>query len=277
MNAVPLSDLSRLCIHTITTRPWPIEESSEQYAKAGVRGITVWRDALAGRDPAQAGRRIRDLGLSIASLCRGGFLAATTADGRQQAIDENRRAIAEAHSLGAPLIVLVCGAVAGQPLAESRKQIVDGIAALMPDCAAAGIRLAIEPLHPMYADNRSAVNTLRQANDMVESLNSPHVGVAADVYHLWWDPELEAEIARSGRLGALFAFHVCDWRTPTLDLLNDRGLMGEGCIPLRTIRAWVEAAGFQGFNEVEVFSTRLWATNQSDYLADIVAAYLGHT
>lgn len=277
MNAAPLTDLSRLCVHTVTTRPWSLEESSEQFARAGVKGITVWRDALAGRDPAQAGQRIRDLGLSIVSLCRGGFFAAATADGRRKAIDENRRAIAEAAALGAPLIVLVCGAVAAQPLAESRKQIAEGIAALLPDCASTGIRLAIEPLHPMYADDRSAVNTLRQANDMVESLRSAHVGVAADVYHLWWDSELEAEIARSGRLGALFAYHVCDWRTPTTDLLNDRGLMGEGCIPLRTIRAWVEAAGFRGYNEVEVFSSRLWATSQSAYLRDITAAYLGHT
>jgi sugar phosphate isomerase/epimerase len=277
MNAAPFTDLSRLCIHSVTTKPWPLEESSEQFARAGVKGITVWRDALTGRDPAQAGRRIRDLGLSVVSLCRGGFFAAATVDGRQKAIDENRRAIAEAAALGAPLIVLVCGAVAGQPLAESRKQITDAIAALLPDCAATGVRLAIEPLHPMYADNRSAVNTLRQANDMVESLKSPHIGVAADVYHIWWDSELEAEIARSGRMRALFAYHVCDWRTPTTDLLNDRGLMGEGCIPLRAIRAWVEAAGFRGYNEVEIFSSRLWAMNQSDHLRDIVSAYLSHT
>lgn len=277
MNAAPFTDLSRLCIHTITTRPWPLEEASEQFAKAGVKGITVWRDAVSGKNLAHAGRQIRDLGLSIVSLCRGGFFASTTAEGRRKAIDDNRRTIDEAKALGAPLVVLVCGAAPGQPLSESRRQILDGIAALLPDCAASGVKLAIEPLHPMYADDRSAVNTLRQANDMVERLQSPHVGVAADVYHLWWDPELEGEIARCGRLGALFAFHVCDWRTPTTDLLNDRGLMGEGCIPLRTIRSWIEAAGFKGFNEVEVFSSRLWATDQSDYLKKIVGAYLNHT
>ncbi|MEY4005439.1 MAG: hypothetical protein RLZZ221_1535, partial [Verrucomicrobiota bacterium] len=123
---------------------------------------------------------------------------------------------------------------------------------------------------------RSAVNTLAQANDMVEALRSPHVGVAVDVYHLWWDPALENEIARCGRLGALAAFHVCDWRTPTIDLLNDRGLMGEGCIPLRLIRAWVEAAGFRGFNEVEIFSNRLWAGDQDEFLGNIVRAYREH-
>lgn len=271
--AAPLPDLDRLCIHTITTKPWAIETAAAKFAAAGVKGITVWRDTLAGRDIAQTGRLLRDQGLSVVSLCRGGFFPAATAEGRVKALDDNRRALAEAHALGAPLIVLVCGAVPSQPLAQSRQQIQDGIAALLPECAAAGVKLAIEPLHPMYADNRSAVNTLGQANDMVEALASPWVGVAVDVYHLWWDPMLEIEIARCGRLDALLAYHVCDWRTPTVDLLNDRGLMGEGCIPLRRIRSWVEAAGFRGFNEVEVFSTRLWATDQDEYLARIVQAY----
>ncbi len=272
----PLPGLSRLCIHTITTKPWAIETSAQKFAAAGVKGITVWRDTLAGRDIKKTGQLIRDQGLSIVSLCRGGFFPATTAADRAKALDDNRLAISEAHALGAPLIVLVCGAVPSQSLVESRKQITDGIAALLPDCKAANVKLAIEPLHPMYADSRSAVNTLGQANDMVESLKSPYVGVAADVYHLWWDPALEAEIARCGRLNALFAYHVCDWRTPTTDLLLDRGLMGEGCIPLRQIRAWIEATGFKGFNEVEVFSNRLWAMDQDEYLRKIVQAYKDH-
>jgi sugar phosphate isomerase/epimerase len=271
-----LPDLSRLCIHTITTKPWAIETAATEFAAAGVKGITVWRDTLAGRDIAKTGQMLRNQGLSVVSLCRGGFFPAATAAGRAKALDDNRLAIFEAKLLGATLIVLVCGAVPGQPLSESRKQIVDGIAALLPECQAAGVKLAIEPLHPMYADSRSAVNTLGQANDMVEQLKSPWVGVAADVYHLWWDPALEQEIARCGRLKALFAYHVCDWRTPTTDFLLDRGLMGEGCIPLRQIRAWVEAAGFTGFNEVEVFSTRLWATDQKDFLKKIVQAYRNH-
>lgn len=274
--ATPLPDLSRLCIHTITTKPWAIETSAEKFAAAGVKGITVWRDTLAGRDIAATGRRIREQGLTIVSLCRGGFFPAATAAERLKALDDNRQAIAEAHALGAPLIVLVCGAVPGQPLTESRKQIIDGIAALLPDCQAAGVKLAIEPLHPMYADSRSAVNTLGQANDMVAQLGSPLVGVALDVYHVWWDPELETEIAVCGRLGALFAYHVCDWRTPTEDILLDRGLMGEGCIPLRQIRAWVEATGFRGFNEVEIFSKRHWARDQDQFLANIVQAYGAH-
>ena len=182
--STPLPDLRRLCVHTITTKPWPIEAAAAKFAAAGVAGITVWRDTLAGRDIAQTGRLLRDQGLAVVSLCRGGFFPAVTAADRDKAIDDNRRAIAEAHALGSPLIVLVCGAVPGQPLAESRRQIVDGIATLLPECQAAGVKLAIEPLHPMCADSRSAVNTLAQANDMVEQLRSPSVGVAVDVYHL---------------------------------------------------------------------------------------------
>lgn len=267
---------SQLCIHTITTKPWPIETAAARYAAAGVKGITVWRDALDGRDPAQIGAMLRDHGLRVVSLCRGGFFPALTAADRTKALDDNRRAIAEARALGAPHVVLVCGAVPGLPLAESRQHIRDGIAALLPECAAAGVKLAIEPLHPMYADSRSAINTLAQANDLAEQLASPWVGVAVDVYHLWWDPALEAEIARCGRLQKLFAYHVCDWKTPTTDLLLDRGLMGEGCIPLRQIRGWVEAAGFTGFNEVEIFSNRYWSGDQDAFLQKILSAYRDH-
>jgi sugar phosphate isomerase/epimerase len=272
----PLPDLSRLCIHTITTRPWTLETSASKYEAAGAKGITVWRDTLVGRDVAATGRMLRDHGLSVVSLCRGGFFPATDSSGRRKAIDENRAAIEQANALGAPLVVLVCGSVPGQPLTESRKQIADGIAALLPDCVACGVKLAVEPLHPMYADSRSAINTLGQANDLVESLGSSHVGVAVDAYHVWWDPSLEREIARSGRLGALLAYHVCDWRTPTIDMLNDRGLMGEGCIQLGQIRAWMEASGFWGFIEVEIFSNRLWSQSQHQFLADIVQSYRIH-
>lgn len=273
----PIADLSRLCVHTITTRPWSIEEITRQFSAAGVKGITVWRQALEGRDVAKVGRDLRDAGLSIVSLCRGGFFPATGADDRRRAIDDNLRAIDEAVDLGAPLIVLVCGADPGQPLAESRRQIVDGIQTVLDRAVQANIRLAIEPLHPMYADTRSAINTLRQANDACDEIDSPRVGVAVDVYHLWWDPELESQIERCGRDGRLFAFHVCDWRTPTEDMLNDRGLMGEGCIDVPRIRGWVEDAGFDdGFIEVEIFSNRYWAMDQAEFLEKIKRAYLEH-
>jgi sugar phosphate isomerase/epimerase len=271
---IPIQDTSKLCLHTITTQPWPIEEAIEHYVSVGVKGITVWRQALEGRDPAQIGERIRAAGLSIVSLCRGGFFPGLHQPTRQAAIDDNLKAIDEAAALGASLVVLVCGAVPELPLAESRQQIKDGIATVLPHAQSCNVKLAIEPLHPMYADSRSAINTMRQANEMAEAFDSPYVGVAVDVYHLWWDPDLETEIQRCGQANNLLAFHVCDWKTPTEDLLNDRGLMGEGCIPIPTIRGWVEETGFDGFNEVEIFSHRYWAMDQAEFLQEIKGAYL---
>ena len=273
MKSNELTDLSRLCIHTITTRTWSIEEAARQYSASGVRGITVWRDALQGRNIKQTGEMLQQHGLTVVSLCRGGFFAYKESEKRKAALDDNRRAIEEAFELGTDKIVLVCGADPGQSLEESRKQIHDGIAAIVPEAKAAGVQLAIEPLHPMYADTRSAINTLAQANDMSEALNTPSVGVAVDIYHLWWDPSLEREIKRCGKNNALLAFHISDWKSPTVDLLNDRGLMGEGCIPLRKIRSWVEATGFMGFNEVEIFSTRYWKQDQSVFLKKIIESY----
>ena len=274
MEADPLTDLSKLCIHTITTKPWSLEEAVENYAREGVAGITVWRDALDGRDIEKSGELIRGSGLRSVSLCRGGFFPALTREKRQRAVQSNRVMIGEACTLGAPLIILVCGAVPGLPLDEARGQIRDGIAAILPHAEAQGIKLAVEPLHPMYADSRCAIDTLKQANDLCQELSSTSLGVAVDVYHLWWDPELERELERCGRAGKIFAFHISDWRTPTEDMLLDRGLMGEGCIPIRKIRGWVEAAGFRGYNEVEIFSTRWWATEQREFLKKIKAGYL---
>ena len=273
MEAKPVRDLSRLCLHTITTRPWPLDDAIRHYAAAGVSGVSVWRQAIEGQDPAQAGRRIREAGLTVVSLVRGGFYPAREKKDRLTAIEENLRIIDEAAALGAPHVVLVCGAVPGQPLEESRRQIREGIESTLGHAADAGVRLAIEPLHPMYADSRSAINTLAQANDLAEAIDSPMVGVAVDVYHLWWDPLLEQEVRRCGAMGRILAFHICDWKTPTEDMLNDRGLMGEGCIPIRRIRGWVEEAGFAGFNEVEIFSTSRWAGDQEQWLREIVRAY----
>jgi sugar phosphate isomerase/epimerase len=277
MPAQPLSDFSRLCLHTITTRPWSIEEATQRYAAAGLKAVTVWRQWLEGRDPGKVGEALRAAEIEVVSLCRGGFFPAIDAAGRRRAIDENLKVIDEAEALGAPLVVLVCGAAPGQPLDESRRQIADGIAAVLDRAQAAHIRLGIEPLHPMYADSRSAINTLRQANDMCDRVDCPLVGAVVDVYHVWWDPDLESEIRRCGRAGRIFAFHVSDWRTPTEDLLNDRGLMGEGCIDVPRIRGWVEESGFSGFIEVEIFSNRYWAMDQAEFLKKIKDAYLKHT
>jgi len=273
MSAKQLNDLSQLCIHTITIKPWSIEEAAKNYSAEGVKGITVWRDALANRDIKQTGQLLRDHGLNIVSLCRGGFFPNKEKEKRKLAIEDNLKAIEEASELGTSLIVLVCGADPTQSLEDSRKQIQEGIQTILPHAEAAGIKLAIEPLHPMYADTRSAINTLAQANDMAEQINSPYVGVAVDVYHLWWDPSLEQEIKRCGENDHLLAFHICDWNSPTVDILLDRGLMGDGCIPVNKIRSWVEATGFNGFYEVEIFSNKYWQQDQSQFLKKIIKAY----
>jgi len=273
----PLKDFARLCVHTITTKPWSIEEATDRYAAAGVKGVTVWRQWLEGRDIARVGENLRAAGIEVVSLCRGGFFPAPDAAGLRAAIDDNLKAVEEAEALGAPLIVLVCGAVPGQPLEKSRDQIAEGIAVTLQRAAQSGIRLAIEPLHPMYADSRSAINTIGQANDVCDRIDSPLLGVTVDVYHLWWDPDLKREIERCGRAGRVFSFHVCDWRTPTEDLLNDRGLMGEGCIDVPRIRGWVEENGFDGFVEVEIFSNRYWAMDQGTFLDRIKEAYSKYT
>ncbi len=266
--------MSRLCIHTITTKPLTLEQCLAEFPKRGASGITIWRQALEGRDLTAVKRQSADAGLEVVSLCRGGFFPAVTAAGRQAAIDDNLKAIGQAHALGAPLIVLVCGAVPGQSLVESRRQITEGIAAVLPAAEQAGVRLAIEPLHPMYADDRSAVNTMRQAHEICDALGAAKsVGIAVDVYHVWWDPDLKSQIELAGRAGRLHAFHICDWKTPTTDLLNDRGLMGEGCIAIREISDWVDAAGFTGHREVEIFSTRWWATEQQVFLNEIANSY----
>lgn len=268
-----ITDLSRLCIHTITTKPWAIEKSAVKFGEAGVGGISVWRDTLEGRDIYKTGEMIRSNGLEIVSLVRGGFFTSDSLQKREKAISENKRAIDEAAVLGCPMIVLVCGAEPKISLEESRNQIRSGIEAILPYSEQNNIKLAIEPLHPMYADTRSAINTLEQANDMAEDFKSGFVGVAVDVYHLWWDPHLEKEIYRCGKNGNLFAFHICDWLSPTSDMLNDRGLMGDGCIPLKQIRGWVEKTGFEGFNEVEIFSNKHWKEDQNVFLEKIIHAY----
>lgn len=272
-----IKDLSKLCIHTVTTKPWKLEEAVNQYVNAGVKGITVWRDALEGRDIYKSGELIRSAGLQVVSLCRGGFFPSVSKENRQIAIDDNLKTIDEAAALGAPMVVLVCGADSGQPLEKSRDQIKEGILKVLPVAKVAGVKLAIEPLHPMYAGGRSAINTLAQANQMAEEINSEFVGVAVDVYHLWWDDNLQQEIKRCGENNNLFAFHVCDWNVPTIDFLNDRGLMGDGCINIQEIRGWVEDTGFNGYNEVEIFSNKYWEIDQNKFLQKIKNAYLNNT
>ncbi len=263
--------LDGLAIHTVTTRSWSAGECIKHYAAAGIPAITFWRDVLDGRNPEAIGRQARDAGLGVVSVARGGFFFGSDWE------DDNKLAVDQTAALGAPVLVLVCGADPALPLEESRKIITERIGMLLGYAQRRNVLLAIEPLHPMYADTRSAINTIQQAHDVCDALDSPaNLGLALDVYHTWWDPALEAGIRKTGATNRLFAFHVCDWKVPTTDLLNDRGLMGEGCIPIRKIRGWVEESGFQGFNEVEIFSHTYWAQDPHAYLEKIKEAYKKH-
>ncbi len=269
-----MNNLKRCAIHTITTKAWDLPTACAKYAEAGVPALGVWRQWLEGRPLAESRKLLDDHGLTAVSLVRGGFFTSPSAEKRQAAIDENRRCLDEAAAIGAGQVVLVCGADPAVPLPEARKHITEGIASLIPHAAGAGVKLAIEPLHPMYADCRSAVNTIGQSTDIIDEVGAEWVGIAVDAYHVWWDPNLEREIKRAGQ--RICGFHVCDWLTPTTDFLNDRGLMGEGCIDLPGLRRMVEGTGFDGPIEVEIFSDRLWKQDPDQYLGDIIAAYLKH-
>lgn len=272
-----IEDLSKLCVHTQTNKPWKLEECIRNYAAAGIHSLSIWRHLLENQSFAAVRSLLSEHEMEVVSLVRGGFFASTEEAKRKAAIGDNLLAIDQAAEIGAPLLVLVCGSDPNQTLEVSRDQIREGIAKILPDAKKAGVRLAIEPLHPMYAADRSAITTMAQANDMIEELNETFLGVAVDVFHLWWDPGLEEEIARCGKRQGIFAYHVCDWNVPLKDMLNDRGLMGDGCIPLKQIRSWVEEAGFEGYREVEVFSDRYWAMDQKVYLDKIKYAYLNYT
>jgi sugar phosphate isomerase/epimerase len=225
----------------------------------GITAIAPWRDQVHAVGLAEAARIVRENGLTVTGLCRGGMFPAATPEGLADAIEDNRRAVDEAVALDAECLVLVVGGLpaGSRDLPATRAMVVDGLAALLPYAQAQGMPIAIEPLHPMYAADRACVNTLEQALDLCDMLGDG-VGVAIDVYHVWWDPRLYAQIARAGRDGRILAHHICDWLVPTRDLLLDRGMMGDGVIDLKAIRAEIEAAGFHGPQEVEIFSAEDW-------------------
>ena len=273
--ATVLPDLARCAIHTFTTRPLDLPQAIAAYRARGVTGISVWRQHLEPHGADAAARLLRDAGMTVPAYVRGGFFTGDP-EARQAAVDENKRVLDEAAAIGADQVVLVVGATPGMPLAEARLQVADGIAACVDHARAVGVRLAIEPLHPMYAGDKSCVNTLRQAREIWQAIGDPFVGVAVDVYHVWFDQDLEQEIALAGQDGRIFGFHVCDWKCDTAHLLLDRGLMGEGCIDIRGIRGLVEDAGFDGWIEVEIFSQTHWTRPQGEWLDDVTAAYLAH-
>lgn len=264
-----MADPTRISLNTATLKQqWSLAQCIEGCARHGIAGISPWRDVLADMGVAQAARHIRDAGLAVTGLCRGGMFS--SAD-RSAMLDDNRRAIDEAAAIGAQCLVLVVGGLpeGSTDLPGAHAAVSDAIATLLPHARASGVRLAIEPLHPMYAADRACVNSLTHANDLCEA-HGDGVGVAVDVYHLWWDPRLEAEIARAG--DRVFAFHVCDWLRSTAHMLLDRGMMGDGVIDIRRIRGWVEAAGYGGLLEVEIFSEANWWRRDPDQVLETIKA-----
>ncbi len=262
----PITDLSRIAIHSITTKKLLIETCCKRYAEMGFGGISVWDDAVDGAGAPRVAKIVEKAGLRVPALVRAGFFVSADHRKREASLKLNRKRIEQAKEIGAEMIVIVAGAEPGVPLAEARTQVAEGLAAIIPDADAAGVKLAIEPLHPMYAADRCCINRLADARTLCRELASPILGVAVDVYHTWWDPDLESEIAALGDDGRLFAFHVCDWKTDTKHLLLDRGLMGDGVIDLRGFRGMMERAGFGGMIEVEVFNEDYWAMDQDAYL-----------
>jgi sugar phosphate isomerase/epimerase len=258
-----MRDLSRdnrfLSINTATLRrERSLAEVVPALAAAGIPGIGPWREQIQAAGVKAAARLIGDHDLAVSGVSRAGVFTSHGRTGLQQVLDDNRRAVDEAAGIGARCLVLIGGGLTpgSRDIADARALFAEGLAELLPYARSASLPLAIEPLHPMYAADRACINTLAQANDLCEALG-PGVGVVVDVYHTWWDPNLEREIARAGARRIL-AFHLSDWLVPTTDLLVDRGMMGDGVIDLKRIRGWVESAGFEGLCEVEIFSQRNW-------------------
>ncbi|MEO5806466.1 sugar phosphate isomerase/epimerase family protein [Devosia sp.] len=259
-----------LSLNLATTRQqWGFAQAVDGCLRHGVTAISPWRDQVAAIGLSEAVSIVRANNLRVTGLCRGGMFPADSTEGRQRNVDDNLRAIDEAAALNADCLVLVVGGLPGssKDIAAARGMVLDGIAAMLPHAEASGVKLAIEPLHPMYAADRACVNTIDQALDMAEQLGA-NVGIAIDVYHVWWDPKLPEAIARAGRMNRIFAHHICDWLVPTRDLLLDRGMMGDGVIDLKAIRALIEQAGYHGPQEVEIFSAENWWKRPGDEVVE---------
>jgi sugar phosphate isomerase/epimerase len=271
------SDHRWLSLNTATVRKQgDLLEIIDACARHGIRAIDPWRDQVAAVGLDRAARAVRDAGLDLTGYCRGGMFVSDTAR-RTEVRDDNRRAVDEAKALGCSCIVLVAGGLPqysrpgsapSRDIAAAWTQVADGLTEMLEYARIANVPLAIEPLHPAYAADRACVNTTKQALDLCDALDPKRtgmLGVALDVYHIWWDPELMGQIARAGK-DRILAFHVCDWLVPTKDMLNDRGMMGDGVIDIKRVRAAVEAQGFAGYSEIEIFSNDWWGRSMDEVL-----------
>jgi sugar phosphate isomerase/epimerase len=268
-----MSLLERLSFNQMTADPLSLEQVARHCAENRIPYIAVWRHKLEG-NTAKAAAMIRREGLRVSSLCRGGWFSAPTVEERRKRVADNLQAIEEAATLGAPVLVIVSGPANGQTLDDARKTVQDGLREVLPDAEKAGITLGIEPLHPMYAAERSVVVTLKQANDLVAQLDSPAAGVVIDAFHVWWDPDVVDQIKRAR--GTIAGFHVSDWPVPLPDILMGRAMMGDGVIELRKLRHAVDAAGYSGPIEVEIFNEAVWNMPHDELLELVQRRFVEH-
>ncbi|MET9978285.1 sugar phosphate isomerase/epimerase family protein [Streptomyces microflavus] len=271
--------LARLSLNQETIKQWSLPELAEGCVKAGIGQVGLWRAPVQAYGVERTARLLSGAGLTVTSLCRGGFLTALDPAGRAAALDDNRRAIDEAAALTTDTLVLVSGGLppGSRDLYGARERVAEALAELAPYAAERGVRLAIEPLHPMFASDRCVVSTLAQALDLAERFPAEQVGVVVDTYHVWWDDRAPAQIARAGAGGRIHSFQLADWITPLpAGVLLGRGQLGEGSVDFRTLRAEVEAAGFDGPIEVEIFNETLWARDGAEVLAEVAERYMQH-
>jgi sugar phosphate isomerase/epimerase len=269
-----MEDLARLSLNQITADRASLRDAVEACARHGVPYMAIWRHKVAETGLSAAARLVRDAGVRVSSVCRGGMFPAATRAEREARLADNRRAVDEAAALGAAVLVLVCGPAPDKDIAAARRMVADGLAALAPYAAERGVRLGIEPLHPAFAAERSCITTLAEARCLAERCDPASVGIIADVYHIWWDPQLQDELARAQ--GRLLGFHVSDWLVPVHDVLMNRGMMGDGVIELRPIRVAVERAGYAGPIEVEIMNEAVWSTPLDTLLPLMKERYLAY-
>jgi sugar phosphate isomerase/epimerase len=267
-------DVSRLSLNQITTRSWSLPEAVEGCLRAGVPVISPWRDKVAEVGLTEAARLLRESGLRVHSLHVGGDFPAASEAERRDRLEDNRRALEEAAELGADNLTLRAGALPDRDIDAARAMVERGVEALIPYAEECGVRLAVEPLHPALAAERSVLVTLRQSNDLLDRLDSPRVGLAIDAYHVWWDPELYAQISRSA--GRIVGFHIDDWPIPNPNPVLSRAMMGDGVIELRRIKTAIDEAGYTGPIEVEIFNPTYWEMPGDEVLQLMKSSYVEH-
>ncbi|MGW1213668.1 sugar phosphate isomerase/epimerase family protein [Streptomyces sp. NPDC002499] len=274
-----MSDLARFSINQMTVKQLSLPELADACAEFGVTNVGLWREPVQAYGLDATAKLVRDAGLTVTTLCRGGFLTAIEPDERAKALDDNRRAVDEAATLGTDTLVLVSGGLpaGSKDLHGARERIADALGELGPYAESRGVRLAIEPLHPMYASDRCVVSTLTQALDLAERFPAHQVGVTVDTYHIWWDDRAPEQIARAGAGGRIHTFQLADWTTPLPEgVLNGRGQIGDGSIDMREWKGYVEAAGYAGAIEVELFNDRLWARDGREVLGETARRFTEH-